>query len=264
MGAGVGAGIANRPGVADRAGLNGDRRQNLSDNRAGRIDNRQQWQDNRSARVTQINNQFNNNFETPVRDFWSDHPAWGAWAITRPFRWATWGAMTGWFGYGAYEPYSYSYGENVYYQEGMVYSGDQPIATAEEYADQAADIVESAPAPMPTDEWMPLGVFALTQDGEASGPKPTMYMQLVVNKQAVIAGTFTNTETGDTQTLEGAIDKATQRAAWGIAGKERPIVETGLSGLTQDSTPALIHFADGQTQQWLLVHIKEPPAEVAK
>lgn len=40
--------------------------------------------------------------------------------------------------------------------------------------------------------------------------------------------------------------------------EELPIMETGLENLTQDSVPALIHFADGQTQQWLMVRIPEP------
>ena len=62
----------------------------------------------------------------------------------------------------------------------------------------------------------------------------------------------------DVQPIEGMADKQTQRVAWGIAGQERPIVETGLANLTQDTAPALIHFADGQTQQWLLVRLEEP------
>jgi len=256
---GLAAGVAGRPGVGDRMQNAGDRRQNLSDNRAGRIDNRQEWQQNRQQRVDQVRDQINNDFETPVRDFWSDHPAWGAWAITRPFRWATWGALSGWVGYGTTDPYYYNYGDSVYYQDGMVYSQDQPIATDEEYAQQAEAIVESAPEQPPQDsEWMTLGVFALTQDGESSGSKPTLYLQLNVSKQGVIAGTFNSTATGETQTVEGAIDKATQRAAWGVVGKSRPIIETGLSNLTQDGSPALIHFDDGQTQQWLLIRLNEP------
>jgi hypothetical protein len=38
----------------------------------------------------------------------------------------------------------------------------------------------------------------------------------------------------------------------------RPIVETGLSSLTQDNFPVLVHFANGETQQWLLVRLEEP------
>ncbi len=36
------------------------------------------------------------------------------------------------------------------------------------------------------------------------------------------------------------------------------IVETGLSNLTQDTAPVLVHFDEGQTQQWLLVRLPEP------
>jgi hypothetical protein len=105
---------------------------------------------------------------------------------------------------------------------------------------------------------MPLGVFAVTQDGQASGAQPTMLMQLVVSKQGVINGTLKNSLTGDTKSLEGAVDKASQRAAWTVSGQQTPVAETGVYNLTQDTAPILIHFADGQTQQWLLVRLEEP------
>ena len=41
-------------------------------------------------------------------------------------------------------------------------------------------------------------------------------------------------------------------------------METGLSNLTQDTAPALIHFADGQTQQWLMVRMPEDNAAAAQ
>ena len=59
-------------------------------------------------------------------------------------------------------------------------------------------------------------------------------------------------------TLEGMADVKSQRVAWVVSGQQRPIMETGLSNLTQDASPALIHFADGQTQQWLMVRLPEP------
>lgn len=236
----------------------------MQDNRAGRIENRDQWSENRGDRVNQIHDQIHDQY--PVRAFWNDHPVWGAWAITRPYRWATWGALGGWCGYGDTGAVSYNYGDSVYYQDGAVYSGDQQIATEEEYAQQAANIAASAPETPPEQmEWMSLGVFALTQDGQASGPPPTLYMQLVISKQGVLQGTLNNTLTGESQTLEGMVDAKSQRAAWGITGKERPIIECGISNLTQDSAPALMHFADGQTQQWLLVRLPDPmPEEPAK
>ena len=141
-----------------------------------------------------------------------DHPGWAAWRITRPFRWATWGAMTGWVDYGWSEPVAYSYGENVYYEGDSVYYGDQVIATTEEYAQQAEEIVASAPEVAPEQaEWMPLGVFALTPDGQASGPPPTLFLQLAISKQGVIAGTLNDKTTNATQTIEGMADKESQR-----------------------------------------------------
>jgi hypothetical protein len=38
-------------------------------------------------------------------------------------------------------------------------------------------------------------------------------------------------------------------------------METGLSNLTKDEAPALIHFADGQTQQWLMIRLEAPEGE---
>ena len=86
-------------------------------------------------------------------------------------------------------------------------------------------------------------------------------MQLAVNKAGVISGTFKNMATGDMQTLEGMADKKSQRVAWCIQGKSWPIAETGLSNLTQDTMPVLVHFQGGETQQWLLVRLEEPKAQ---
>ena len=231
--------------------------ENLSENRAGRVENRQELQGNRQQRRDEVRNQVAENH--PRMDFWSNNPGWAAWRIIGAYRWATWGALGGWIGYGAGEPSSYAYGENIYYEGDQVYYGDQPVATAEQYAEQADAIAAAAPATKPeSSEWLPLGVFALTQDGQASGVEPTLFMQLAISKEGVIAGTFKNMATDQVQTLEGMADKKSQRVAWSVAGQKRPIMETGISNLTQDSSPALIHFADGQTQQWLLVRLPEP------
>jgi len=143
-----------------------------------------------------------------------------------------------------------------------VYYGDQVVATAEEYAQQAEDIAASAPAASPDQsEWMPLGVFALTQDGQASGPDPTLFLQLAISKEGIISGTLHNSADDTTRTIEGMADKATQRAAWTVVGETRPIMETGIINLTENTAPALVHFANGQTQQWLLVRLKEPSSQ---
>jgi hypothetical protein len=147
----------------------------------------------------------------------------------------------------------------VYYEDGYVYYGDQPVATEEQYADQAEAIAMSAPETKPASEdWMPLGVFAMTTDGQPTGVDPTMFLQLAVSKQGIISGTFQNTASNSVQAIEGMVDKQTQRAAWTAAGKSRPLMEVGIGNLTRDTAPALIHFPDGTTQQWLLVRMDKP------
>lgn len=142
-----------------------------------------------------------------------------------------------------------------------MYHGESAVATEEQYASQAQAIAQSTPAASAqanADNWMPLGVFALTADGEASGPPPSIFLQLAVSKQGEIAGTIHKSDVDQTEQVEGAVDMKSQRTAWAIAGKDWPIMETGLKNLTEDSSAALLHFADGQTQQWLLVRVEDP------
>jgi hypothetical protein len=230
----------------------------LSQNRPERTENRGERQGDRDQRRDEVRNQFEQN---NPGNFWQENPGWTAWAVTRPFAWASWDSVGSWCGYEG-EPTSYSYGEDIYYSDDQVYSGGEPIATTEEYADQAAEIAAAAPTAEPEQgDWMPLGVFAITQDGQATGTEPSLYMQLAISKQSVISGTLKNTITGKIQPLEGMADKKSQRVAWGVVDQERPIMETGLDNLTKDTAPALIHFADGQTQQWLMVRLEEPAAK---
>ncbi len=145
----------------------------------------------------------------------------------------------------------------MYYQDGAVYSDGQQIASAEQY-EQAAETIATSIPTVQNPDWMPLGVFAITQDGQATGPAPTMFVQLNVSKEGIIAGSFQNSATGTKQSIEGMVDKNSQRAAWLISGKSRPIMEAGIYNLTKDTAPTLVHFADGQTQQMLLVRLDEP------
>jgi hypothetical protein len=233
------------------------------ENRPQRIENRGQRTEQRQSRRDQVRDQVRDNH--PRYDFWQGHPNWARWRWNRPYRWATWGLITGWFPWGWQDPVYYSYGDNIYYEGDEVYYGDKAVATADEYAAQAQTLAESAPEVDDAVDWLPLGVFAITQDGESAGPPPTMFLQLAVNKQGIIAGTFQNTAdaTAPSQPIEGMVDKKSQRTAWTIVGKSWPIMETGISNLSKDTAPVLVHFEDGQTQQWLLVRLEEPEGEAA-
>jgi len=202
----------------------------------------------------------------PRYDFWRNNPYWARWRYARPYRWATYAGIVGWFGWSSGTGYYYDYGSNIYYDEGQVYYGDQAVATADAYAQQATDIaaagaeaIDEAVTQDREIEWMPLGVFVLTE--EEDDADPTMYLQLTVSKDAVISGTYHNSLTGQSLPVQGSVDKQTQRAAWTIGENHSTVMETGVYNLTQDETPILIHFGDEVTQQRLLVRLEEPDAQ---
>ncbi len=234
--------------------------------RPERVENRQAWQEHRRDHVNDVRDyaqRHPNHYRGWYNnEFWHNHPCrWNFAPGTNWWRWATWGAVTGWVTSSWGQPVYYNYGDNVYYENGDVYQDGQVVATTEQYSQQAQSLAESVPDVKPDDaEWMSLGVFALTNAGESTGTDPTIYLQLAVSKQGIIAGTIQNTATDSVQNIEGMVDPKTQRAAWGIEKKDWPIMETGISNLTQDDAPALLHFEDGETQQWLLVRMQEPEA----
>ena len=90
------------------------------------------------------------------------------------------------------------------------------LATTGAQADTSAD-----------GDWLPLGVFALSQSGtiQLSPGK----IQLAVNKQGIIRGNYTDTKSDSTQTVQGSVDKKTQRAAWTIGSNTSTVIETGFT-----------------------------------
>ena len=167
--------------------------------------------------------------------------------------------MTGWLVGGVSgQPVYYDYGQTLYYEGDNVYYNDEVVATADEYAEQAQAIVAAVPEVDPNEvEWMPLGVFALTQkDGTVEDS--TLFLQLAISKEGIIAGTLQNTATDSSFEVQGTIDRESQRAAWGPVGEDWPIMETGIYNLSENEAGALVHFADGQTQQWEMVRLDEP------
>lgn len=192
------------------------------------------------------------------RAYWNNfgryHWDWNHW--WRPAAWATLGAWVVGSSWGS--PVYYDYGDNIYYEGDQVYQSGQPIASAADYYQQASSIAASAPAtPEADSEWLPLGVFAISQDGATDS---NMLLQLAVNKDGVIEGTYYNVSTDTARPVRGMVDKQTQRAAWTFAdGKNTDVImETGIANLTQDQAEALVHFGENQTQQWLMVRLPQP------
>ena len=257
-----------RPG---RPGEGGEQWRPPHGNRPSHIDNWNQWNNWRgrssTTKLTTIgDNNWNNYSGWYDRDWWNRYPNVG-WRYPANFNywgWAAWPVVTSWFPWGWTQPVYYSYGDNVYYEDDQVYYGDAAGRHRRRVrATGGSDRHQRSGRQAGRHDWMPLGVFAVTPDGEPNGAEPTLYLQLAVSKQGIISGTLQNTATDKVQPIEGMVDKQTQRAAWTVQGQTRPIMETGIGNLTQDTAPALVHFADGSTQQWLLVRLDKPTAGAA-
>jgi hypothetical protein len=173
----------------------------------------------------------------------------------------TWDYLNGWFDYDDVDPIYYDYGNNVIYQEDSVTVDGQDVGTPEKYYQQAEDLASTGAQTQTDDdqeEWLPLGVFALSHDWALSHDQQTkanLILQLAVNKQGILRRNYTATMTNDTKPVQGSVDKKTQRAAWTIGDNQENIIETGIYNLTKDQAPCLVHFGKDKTEQWLLVRI---------
>jgi hypothetical protein len=189
--------------------------------------------------------------------------AFNAWEWWRP---APWNTFVGWCGGPAYwgQPFYYDYGGNVIFESHVVYIEGQAVATEEDYTDQALQLAGTgetllAGAPPAPDQiqaqWLPLGSWALTNEDQGD---PTMFIQLAVNKQGVLMGTYYNATTDEAQPIIGAIDPKTQRAAWYIGDNKTTVMETGAYNLSAPETQVLVHFGTDQTQTRIMVRMQEP------
>jgi hypothetical protein len=200
--------------------------------------------------------------------------SWGlygpAWYARYPGAWYAldWAAGTAWFGttwdsigntmsYYPAAPIYYDYGNNVTYQDNDVYVNGEDIGTAEQYYNQAATLATTgtqADAPA-SGEWLPLGVFAFCKPDQKQSD---VVIQLAINSDGILRGNYTDTAIETTKAVHGSVDKKTQRVAFTVGDNTANVVETGLYNLTKDEAPALIHFGNDRTEQWLLVRLKKP------
>jgi hypothetical protein len=197
-------------------------------------------------------NQFNNY----PWSYW-----WSVPTFTSCVSWFNWAAPSGVWTQPIY--YDYGAGGNVSYENNTVYVNGAQVATADEFAQSAARL---ATIPPPTNEevaakaeWLPLGTFAVAADEK--DVDPSRAIQLAVSKEGVISGTLYNTQSDQAQTVQGRVDKQTQRVAFRVGESEDIIVETGLYNLTQNEAPVLVHFGTDIVENYLLVRLESPEKE---
>ncbi|MFH1923030.1 MAG: hypothetical protein ABIP48_24465 [Planctomycetota bacterium] len=185
-----------------------------------------------------------------------DHPA--AWHATHPYAnaWAAvaWGTVYAWVGV-APAPVAYDYGSTLVYEGDTIYVEGEAAGSAEQYAQQASELAEAG---WETDgangEWLPLGVFALTPGKQAEA---NVLLQLATNREGIIRGTYYDLLSENGQPVQGSVDKRTQRVAWRVASAKTAVMETGLSSLTENEAPLLVHLSDGRIQNWLMVRVEK-------
>jgi hypothetical protein len=194
------------------------------------------------------------------RNFAQENPLLTARWVGPTWRPITWAALGAYGGYAA-EPVYYEYGDNVVYSgDTVTYNGVTEIP-AEQYVQQATDLAtagQEAKVDPKTEEFQPLGVFAMVGEGET---KAMNIFQLAVNKDGIIRGEYYNALTDTTEPVYGSVDKKTQRAAWTVADRKTPVYEAGIANLTKDETTMLVHFSKDKSQQFTLVRIQQPEGE---
>ncbi len=180
----------------------------------------------------------------------------GKWAVASTAwaraTWAVAGSYCGCSGDGVY----YDYSQNVVYDQGTVYYGDQPVATAEQYYDEAAHLA-TAGQNTSDEQWLPLGVFAIVAEGQTTTDK---LVQLAVNKDGVVRGNYQDLLADKITPIIGSIDKETQRVAMKIEGNNLLVAETGLYNLTNDEVPLLIHVGADRQENRTLIRLDEEQA----
>lgn len=187
------------------------------------------------------------------------HPtAWraAAWTPSTYWKWAPYATVAAFCGY-ASTPVVYNYGSDLVYEGDRVYYNGEPVATADEYATQAANLALAGQQVKPAEqeEWQSLGVFAMVQGEERDAND---VFQIAINRDGVIRGNYYNGLTDASVPITGSVDKNTQRAAWIVGEKKDTVYETGVGNLAKPETSMLVHMGADRTQQWTLVRLEAP------
>jgi hypothetical protein len=216
--------------------------------------------------------------DLPFRFGWLDNrrfnnwPVWSPWRYSwwndRPYFWWGWtpaNRLTNWLVFGWNRPYYWDYGPggNVYYTDNYVYYDNQRYLADDQYYRQVYDLAHSVPtidaSAAARIEWIPLGVFAA---GRNENENVQRTLQLAVNKNGVMSGTYYNPQNGQVHPLLGMVDDRTQRAAWAFAdGEHQEIVfETSIYNLTEPESTMMVHYGPraDDAEVWHLVRLEQP------
>lgn len=183
---------------------------------------------------------------------------------------------------------------NITYQGDNVYMNGQPVATSQQYYQQAQQLASTATAPQsyvngytaatdpgdttgsaaqadgsasgqsdsqtyqPADaneQWQALGVFALAEPGQTDS---NMLLQLAINQKGIVRGNYTNQLTNEHSQIYGALDKKNQRISWTIGSNNSTVFDTRLGDLVKDDSQVLVHYGPSNTKTMALIRLPAP------
>jgi len=205
-------------------------------------------------------------------DHWWRYARWNprprAIVEVSPWWWwrpATWGGITAFFGpTWSAAPVYCDPGVSVVYEGDEVYIDGSAAGSVADYDRVAyalaSPAIEAAPVPEPVAEghqaeWLPLGVWAFTQEREGDA---VMFFQMSIDKNGIVGGAFKNALTGEEQPIVGKLDRTTQRVAWHVGDITDTVYDTYLPNLTEDVASVFVHLDKNQTQTWLMVRLPSP------
>jgi hypothetical protein len=244
----------------------GDRDRNSRDRDfADRI--RRDWDDRRDR-------------DRPFRYGWWDNyglagfPIYSPWRYSRwrdrPYYWWGWSSpsgLTDWLVYGFDRPAYWNYGPdgNIWYDNDYVYYDGRRTMPADDYYNYLDDLARDVPNIDKSEaekmDWKPLGVFAVRRENDTESDRT---MQLAVNHDGVITGTYFNEKKKEARPLAGRVDERTQRATWRFADTKKneddTIFETSIYNLTKPSANVMVHFGPkaSDAEIWQLVRLEQP------
>lgn len=191
-----------------------------------------------------LNNRLNSNYYGNNANLWRNEG---------------WAATAGWMGLGYDNGYpAYYYDANgipdtLTPQQAITYSPNVTVVQQPPVQTEQPVITATTPA---EGEWLPLGVFAVGSNADEASYSNKV-MQLSLNKQGYISGTYYNAATDKSYPVEGKVDKTSQEAIWKTSDNpESPVARTGLYNLTQDVADIQVRFPDGIDQNKVLVRLK--------
>jgi hypothetical protein len=193
---------------------------------------------------------YYNQFNYYPWSFWWTYPTWNTVGT-----WFNWNVPVIW---GSPIFYDYGSGGNVVYQGNNVLVNGQNVGTPADFAQSAAVLAsigqpDADPANL---EWLPLGTFAVSTN--ESDLNPTRMLQLAVDRNGIIAGTLYNIQSDQAQSIQGRVDKDTQRVAFQFGDAPNVVAETGIYNLTQDAAPLLVHYGADRVEVYNLIRLTAP------